>query len=117
MIIPAFNFATFMILMNREPKFRGVGIEKCIEIVKSNPNGLSNNDVYNLFNNNMGNEFYTRDTMLFMLDVKEKEVILKHLESNEGEISKFCVTYFDLKKRVEEAGGIFVDDRSTDEQW
>ena len=117
MIIPAFNFATFMIVMNREPKFKGVGIEKCREIIQNNPNGLSNDDVDTLFKNNMGNEFYTIDKMLFMLDVKENEVVLKHLESNEYEISKFCITYFDLKRRVEEAGGEFIDERKSDEEW
>ena len=52
--------------------------------------------------------------MVFMMDVKEEEneIILKHLVSNEYEINRFCTTYFDVKKRVEEIGGTFIDERT-----
>jgi len=46
-----------------------------------------------------------------MMDVEEKEVVLRVLMSNEYDIGRFCSAYFDVKDRVEKIGGTFVDKR------
>ena len=114
MIIPGFALSTFLLIMNREESFTSIGRDRCIEIAKSFPNGLSRKKVDRMFKTkNMGSVFYKRDSNVFMLDVEEEEnkVFLKYLISNEYEINKFCKTYFDVKTRVEEIGGTFIDER------
>lgn len=114
MLIPGFTFASFMIVMNKEPRFKSVGVEKCKQVMISYPNGLSDKDVDSLIGpdkNRLGSVFFQRDSMLFMMDVQEKKVILRHMETNEYDISRFCGTYFDLRDRVEKMGGEFEDRR------
>lgn len=112
MLIPCFSFSTFLIVMDREPKFKSVGIEKCKKIIISYPNGISSKTIDEFTDKkDMGKIFFQKDSTLFMMDVEEKEVIIKHMESNEYDVSKFCSTYFELKNRVEEIGGTLVDER------
>lgn len=114
MIIPGFTFASFMIVMNEEPRFQGVGIEKCKQIMTSYPNGLSEKEVDSMLgpdHKKLGSVFFRRDSVLFMMDVEEKRVVLKHMETNEYDISRFCGTYFDLRDRVKKIGGEFEDER------
>lgn len=116
MIIPGFALSTFLMVMERPEKFNSIGREHCQILMESFPNGISRRQVEEKFSTeNLGDVFFKRDSMIFMLDIKEEEnqVILKHLMSNEYEINRFCTTYFDIKKRVEEIGGEFVDDRFT----
>ena len=101
--------------MNREPGFQNIGVDRK-KLFASYPNGFSERDVESLFTNHrdrMGSLFFKRDSTVFMLDVdeKRKEVIVRHLISNEYDVSKFCNTYFDVKERVEKLGGIFRDGR------
>ena len=114
MIIPGFAFSTFLMVMERDKKFTSIGKDHCKIIMESFPNGINRRQVGEIFDtNNLGNVFFKRDSMVFMLDVKEEEnqVILKHLISNEYDINRFCTTYFDVKNRVEEISGTFIDDR------
>lgn len=114
MVALGFTFASFMIIMNREPRFKSVSIDRCRRVMESYPNGLSRQDVDSVFRTNredMGSIFFKRDSTLFMLDVKEDKVFLNHIESSEYDISTYCGSYSDLKNRVEEIGGEFVDDR------
>lgn len=114
MIIPGFALSTFFMVMNREETFTSLKRDHCKIIMESFPNGISRRQVDEIFSTtNLGNVFLKRDSMVFMLDVNEEEnqVILKHLMSNEYEINRFCTTYFDVKDRVEEIGGVFIDDR------
>ena len=117
MIIPAFTFASFLKVMDQEPSYQPIGLEKCRQTIDSFPNGMSRRDVDLLFikeKKNLGSVFFKRDSTIFMMDVKEKEVVLKHLVSNEYDMSKFCNTFFDVKSRVEEMGGEFTDGRTFD---
>lgn len=105
-----------MINMNKEPRFQGIGIDKCKAIMKSYPNGLSAKDVDAIFSNQkryekLGSIFFKKDSIVFMMNVNEKGVELKHIMSNEYDIGRFCETYFDLKERVECIGGEFLDGR------
>lgn len=114
MMLPGFTFASFMMAMNKEPRFVGIGIEKCRDLMCSYPNGMSVKDVDNLFSTkrkDLGSLFFKRDCTVFMMDVEEKEVILKHIMSNEYNVNRFCSSYFDVKNRVEKLGGTFRDDR------
>lgn len=114
MIFPGFAFSTFLMIMNRPEKFTSIGREHCKIIMESFPNGRSRRQVDEIFSTqDMGNAFFKRDSMVFMLDIKEEEneVIVKHLMSNEYDIGRFCSTYFDVKSRVEEIGGTFLDER------
>ena len=115
MIIPGFAFSTFLMIMERPEKFTSIKRDHCKIIMESYPNGMNGRQVDEKFaTEDMGNVFYKRDSMVFMMDVKEEEneIILKHLVSNEYEINRFCTTYFDVKKRVEEIGGTFIDERT-----
>lgn len=110
--VPGFTFASFMIKMNDEPRFQGIGVEKCRQVMCSYPNGLSVKDVDFIFKNeDVGSIFFKQDSTVFFMDVEEKGVVLKHMESNEYDVSRFCASYFDIKKRVEKNGGVFRDDR------
>lgn len=116
MYFPCFTFASFMMSLNKEPRFQGIGAEKCKQYMKSYPNGLSHKEVDHLFahprrSEIIGSEFYKRDSILFMMNIEEKGVVLKHVASNEYDVYRFCKTYFDFKQRVEEIGGNFVDER------
>ncbi len=111
-LLPAFTFASFMIRMNDEPRFQGIGIDKCRRVMCSYPNGLSVKDVDFIFKNeDIGSIFFQRESTVFFMDVEEKGVVLKHMESNEHDVSRFCSSYFDVRERVERAGGSFRDDR------
>jgi len=104
MLIVGFTFASFMISMNKEPRFKSIGIQKCKETMYSYPNGLSKGDVDFIFKNHkkdLGSIFFKRDSTIFMMDVEEEKVILKHIISNEYDMSKFCASYFDIKNRVD----------------
>jgi len=114
MMLLGFTFSSFMFAMNREPRFKGIGIDKCRTMWKSYPNGMSEKDVDYIFTNHrneLGSVFFQRDSTIFMMDVEEKEVVLRVLMSNEYDIGRFCSAYFDVKDRVEKIGGTFVDKR------
>lgn len=109
---PAFTFAGFMVSMNDDPRFKSIGLEKCRQTMSSYPNGLSVKDVDFIFKNeDIGSIFFKQDCTVFFMDVEEKGMVLKHMESNEYDISRFCASYFDVRKRVEKNGGVFRDDR------
>lgn len=111
-MILGFTFASFMIAMNKEPRFKGIGLEKCKQVMSSYPNGLSVDDVDRIFKTqDVGDIFFKRDSTVFMMNVNEKEVVLKHMISNEYNIERFCSAYFDVKGRVEFIDGTFKDER------
>jgi tryptophanase len=116
MAVLGFTFASFLIIMNREPRFKNIGLEQCKETMCSYPNGLSVSDVHAMFEDGdarMGSVFFKRDSTVFMMDVEAEEdrVVLRHLASNEYDMSRFCNTYFEVRGRVESIGGEFVDGR------
>ncbi len=117
MVAPAFGFATLLLVLGREPGgFTTIGRDRCRDTVCSFPNGMSARDVDRLVfeTKTRGSRlFFERDSVVFMVDVDddEAEVVVKHVASNESEIGRFCNTYFDVRRRVEEIGGKFTDDR------
>lgn len=95
MIIPAFTFSGFLIIMNREPKFKSIGRE----------------DFKKIEHKCAGDVFFKRDSTLFKINILNDDVFLKDIESEEKDADKFFSSYFDIKNRVEEIGGKFNDVR------
>jgi len=72
MITPGFAFSTFLMIMNRPEAFTSIGRDHCKIIMESFPNGKNRRQVDEIFaTQNMGNVFFKKDSMVFMLDVKE----------------------------------------------
>ena len=116
MQITCFTIASIVLRLKGEPfAFERISRFKCKKLMVSYPNGLSRNDINNMFeNNHLGSHYFKRGSNVFMLDLEEKsnKVVLHKIVSNDNDPSSFINSYKHLVDKVHFEHAIFVDTRS-----
>ena len=100
MRIPCFTIASIILRVKEEPfSFEPISRYKCKEFMISYPNGLSKDNIDDIFEKtHLGEHYFKRGSNIFMVDLDEKNnsVILHYIISNEYDPSTFintCLLY------------------------
>ncbi len=114
MRIPCFTITSLILRIKKEPfSFEPISQIKCKELMNSYPNGLTRENVNDIFEKTHTKHYFKRGSNVFMLDLNEKNnsVILHDIISNDNDPSSFMNSYKHLVDKVHLEKAIFVDNR------